>query len=55
MSKNYYSARGKNIESLIKKINSNKSLKITLGGCKIEKINETVLIFKENKSKHKIL
>ena len=55
MSKNYYSARGKNIESLILKINSNKSLKITLGGCKIEKINETVLIFKENKSKHKIL
>jgi len=55
ISKNYYSARGKSIENLILMINSNKLLKVTLGGCKIEKINETILIFKENKSKRKIL
>ena len=55
MSKNYYSARGKNIENLILNINSNKSLKVTLGGCKIEKINETILISKENKYKRRIL
>ena len=45
--KKYYSPRGKSIESLIVKIKSNKISKLTLAGCYIQKINQTVLISKE--------
>ena len=48
ISSKYYSSRGKSILSLIVKINKNKLYKVTLGGCCIEKINETILITKEN-------
>ena len=45
--KKYYPSRGKSILSVISKIKSNKLQKVTLGGCIIEKINETILITKE--------
>jgi len=44
----YYSSRGKSIISVINKIKSSKFQKVTLGGCIIEKINETILITKES-------
>ena len=50
--KKYYPVRGKSIDELIKKIFSNSLTKVTLGGCFIEKVNETVLIYKE--STHKV-
>ena len=48
ISKKYYAARGKSVNELISKIKSNSIKKATLGGCFIEKINETVLIYKEH-------
>jgi tRNA(Ile)-lysidine synthase len=48
ISSKYYSSRGKSISALILKIQKNKLYKATLGGCCIEKINETILISKEN-------
>jgi len=45
--KRYYSARGKSIVDLIFKIKTRKLQKTTLGGCFIEKVNETVLISRE--------
>ena len=44
----YYSPRGKSISESILKINSIKCKKFTLGGCFIEKVNETVFITREN-------
>ena len=44
----YYPVRGKSISELIKNIKSNSSIKVTLGSCFIEKINESVLISREN-------
>jgi tRNA(Ile)-lysidine synthase len=46
--KKYYPVRGKSINELIKKIESGSYTKLTLGSCFIEKINETVLISREN-------
>ena len=43
----YYAARGKKIDKVIDDIKSNKLSKVTLGGCIIEKINQTVIISKE--------
>jgi len=48
ISSKYYSSRGKSISALITKIQKNILYKATLGGCCIEKINETILIIKEN-------
>ena len=48
ISSRYYPPRGKSITDLILKINSTKYKKFTLGGCYVEKINETILITKEN-------
>ena len=48
ISSRYYPPRGKSISDLILKINSTKYKKFTLGGCYVEKINETILITKEN-------
>jgi tRNA(Ile)-lysidine synthase len=45
--KNYYLVRGKSVNNLISQIKKNKINKFTLGGCYIEKINETILISKE--------
>jgi len=48
----YYAARGKRIEGLINKIKANKiSNKVTLGGCFVEKVNESILISKEKSYK----
>ena len=44
----YYSPRGKSILSLILNVKSKNFLKATLGRCFIKKINETVLITREN-------
>ena len=46
--KKYYPARGKSIDSLIKKIELSPFAKFTLGGCFVEKVNESVLVYKEN-------
>ena len=48
ISSRYYPPRGKSISDLILKINSTKYKKLTIGGCYVEKINETILITREN-------
>ena len=45
--KNYYPVRGKSISKLIKGIKAKSFSKVTLGGCFIEKVNDTILISKE--------
>ena len=45
--KRYYSVRGKKLDNIINKIKNNAFLKGTLGGCIIEKVNQTVIIIKE--------
>tara|TARA_B110001450_G_scaffold6101_1_gene6337 strand:+ start:122 stop:1168 length:1047 start_codon:yes stop_codon:yes gene_type:complete len=49
--KKYYPVRGKSIEELIKEINKKSFKRTTLGGCYIERANETILIFQENSYK----
>ena len=46
--KKYYPTRGKSIDELINKIENRSFSKITLGGCFIERTNETILISEEN-------
>ena len=43
----YYPVRGKKLDKIIKEIQKNSYVKITLGGCILEKINQTVIISKE--------
>ena len=43
----YYSVRGKKTDNLISKLQNNRSFKVTLGSCIIEKINQTVIIYQE--------
>ena len=45
--KKYYPTRGKKIDKIIQLIKSNSLIKITLGGCIVKKVNETVVISKE--------
>ena len=52
LGKKYYPVRGKTINELIKKINKRSFIKVTLGGCIVERVNETVLISQE--SLHKV-
>ena len=52
LGKKYYPVRGKSINELIKRINQKSFIKVTLGGCFIERINETILISQE--SSHKL-
>ena len=47
----YYPVRGKSIIELIKRINERSLIKITLGGCIIERVNETILISQEKSHK----
>ena len=47
LSKDYYPVRGKSINELIKEIDKKSFSKVTLGGCFIERVNNTVLISKE--------
>ncbi|MDB9936679.1 tRNA lysidine(34) synthetase TilS [Candidatus Pelagibacter sp.] len=51
LGKKYYPVRGKSINELIKKINTKSFTKVTLGGCYVERINETILISQENSHK----
>jgi len=44
----YYPVRGKSINELIIGINTKSITKVTLGGCFVERVNETILISKEN-------
>ena len=45
--KKFYPVRGKKIDRILLDIDNNKFLKATLGGCIIEKVNQTVIISKE--------
>ena len=45
--KNYYPVRGKSINKLVEGINTKSFSKVTLGGCFIDRINNSVLISKE--------
>ena len=47
MSKRYYPVRGKSLKQLIDRIDKKSFLKTTLGGCFIERANQTILISKE--------
>jgi tRNA(Ile)-lysidine synthase len=48
LGKKYYPVRGKSIDELIKGIKSKLLSKVTLGDCFIERVNETIIISKEN-------
>ena len=48
INKKYYSVRGKKIDKIISEIVDNRLLRSTLGGCIIEKVNQTVIISKEH-------
>tara|TARA_B100001093_G_scaffold150109_1_gene142825 strand:+ start:92 stop:1117 length:1026 start_codon:yes stop_codon:yes gene_type:complete len=45
--KKYYPIRGKKIDRIINLMKSKSSLKVTLGGCVIKKVNGTVIFLKE--------
>ena len=45
---NYYSTRGKKLEKIIKVMEKDEPFKVTLGGCIIEKVNQSVIITKEH-------
>ena len=45
--KRYYPVRGKSIDMLIEGIITKSLTKVTLGSCIIERVNETILIYKE--------
>ena len=53
--KKYYPVRGKSINELINQITFKTFSKITLGGCFVESVNETILISRENTNKIKVL
>ena len=52
LGKKYYPVRGKSINELIKRISKKSFTKLTLGGCFISRVNETILISIE--SSHKV-
>jgi tRNA(Ile)-lysidine synthase len=52
LGKKYYPVRGKSINELIEKINKKSFTKVALGGCFVERVNETILISQE--SSHKV-
>ena len=45
--KKYYPVRGKKIDNIIQLTHIKSSFKVTLGGCIIKKVNETVILSKE--------
>ena len=45
--KKYYSARGRKLDKIINDIENDRLIKATLGGCIIEKVNQSVIISKE--------
>ena len=46
--KKYYATRGKKLEKMITNLENSDQLRVTLGGCIIEKVNQTVIISKEH-------
>tara|TARA_Y100000591_G_C21787755_1_gene674793 strand:+ start:23 stop:1066 length:1044 start_codon:yes stop_codon:yes gene_type:complete len=44
----YHPIRGKKLDRIIKDYEKNQSFRVTLGGCIIEKVNQTVIILKEH-------
>ena len=44
----YYSARGKKLDRIIENMENDSLSKQTIGGCIIEKVNQTVIISKEH-------
>jgi tRNA(Ile)-lysidine synthase len=48
LGKKYYPVRGKSLNELIKGINAKSFSKTTLGKCFIDRVNETIIISKEN-------
>ena len=46
--KRSYPVRGKKLDNIISKIKDNCLYKVTIGGCIIEKVNETLIISKEH-------
>ena len=55
LGKKYYPVRGKSINELIKRIEKKYFKKTTLGGCYIERVNETIIISQENSYKIRFL
>jgi hypothetical protein len=51
ISKNYYPPRAKKVLNLLNRIQSNKNLKATLGGCTIDKHTKNLVISKEELKK----
>ena len=45
--KKYYPVRGRKLDRILTNIEKNMSFKTTLGGCIIEKINQSIIIYKE--------
>ena len=45
--KKYYTVRGKKIDKIIDLVKSKPSFKVTLGGCVIKKVDETIILSKE--------
>ena len=43
----YYPARGKKIDRIISQYEKKQSFRVTLGGCILEKVNQTLIISKE--------
>jgi tRNA(Ile)-lysidine synthase len=53
--KKYYPVRGKSVNELIERIAKKSFTKVTLGGCFVERVNETILISQESSHKIQIL
>ena len=51
LGKKYYPVRGKSINELIERIDKKSFTKVTLGGCFVERVNETILISQESSLK----
>ena len=48
VSERYYPVRGKKLDKFILGIKNNNFFKVTLGGCIIERVNQTIIITKEH-------
>ena len=46
--KKYYSVRGKKLDKIINDIKNNQLKRVTLGGCIVEKVSQTIIISKEH-------
>ena len=49
--KKYYPVRGKKLDKIINQMSQKSFQKVTLGGCIIKKVNQTVIISKEHQNK----